>query len=345
MPAKRNDCWMFTVVFSLLIVVCASFICSMAEAAILSLPVIRARILVEEKRINAKDVLYLKEHISFTVATIVLIGNSINIVGSVYVGQEVAHKFGEQWLGLASGVLTFVIIVFGEILPKALGERFKIPLSLFFAAPLRVVVWVFRPVVGIAMLLARPWTHGYKVPRVTEDEIKMMLKIGRDSGTVEIDEEALINRVFHLNDLRAVNIMKPLKDIYMLPADKNLGEAKEQIIMSPYNRVVIYEGDVSNIVGIVEHRVLLREMAKDNHEAKIRQWMIKPIFVNQMTKADVLMEKFQSFHQHLFIVQDNQARNVGLVTMEDVLEELFGEIYDEKDIRFKMMARQSPKTS
>ncbi len=90
-------------------------------------------------------------------------------------------------------------------------------------------------------------------------------------------------------------------------------------------------------LGIVQHRVLLREMSKNNYAAKVSDWMLKPIFVNQMIKADALMAKFQAFHQHLFIVQDNLGRTIGLVTMEDVFEELFGEIYDEKDIRFKMM--------
>ena len=159
-----------------------------------------------------------------------------------------------------------------------------------------------------------------------------MLKLGKDSGTVESDEELLINKVFRLNDLRAINIMKPIKDVYMLPASQSLAQAKERIIMSPYNRMIVYEGDRGKIVCTVQHRVLLRELAKNNHESKVADWMLKPIFVNQMMKADVLMERFQNFHQHLFIVQDNLGHDIGVVTMEDVLEELFGEIYDEKDI-------------
>ena len=330
---------MFSVFLSALFVVIASFLCAIAEAAILSLPMVRARILVEEKRINARDLLYIKENIAAAVATIVIINNSINIAGSVYIGHEITGILGDAWLGTASGILTFVIIVFGEVIPKAIGERFKIPVALFFAKPVLILLWVFRPVVWLAKALTSPWKHG-EITRVTEEEIKMMLKLGRDSGTVESDEEVLINRVFKLNDLRAINIMKPLGQVYMLPADKTLTEVKEEIIMSPYNRIAVYEGSVDHIVGVVQHRVLLREIAKENQGSKISDWMLKPIYVNQMIKADLLMEKFQTFHQHLFIVQDNLGKNVGLVTMEDVFEELFGEIYDEKDIRFKMMARK-----
>lgn len=335
---------MVNVLLFSLAIIAASFACSMAEAAILSLPLIRARILVDKKRINARDVLYLKEHIAITVATIVIINNSINIIGAVFVGQQIAHIFGDRWLGFASGFFTFLIVVLGEMIPKALGERFKVPLSLFFAKPLRVLVLIFGPIVRIIMLLVSPWTGGQGALGVTEDEIKMMIKLGRDSGTIESHEEDLINQVFRLNDLTALQMMKPLKDVYMVPANKTLLEVRNLLSSCAYNRIVVYEGeDKSRIVGIVQHRVLLREILKDNFTDKIAAWMLRPIYVNQMIKADALLKKFQSFHQHLFVVQDNLGRNIGIITMEDVLEELFGEIYDEKDIRFKMMDRQNPK--
>ena len=331
---------MFIVFISLLAIVSASFLCSITEAAILSLPLLRARMLAEEKRANARDLLYIKDNIAAAIATIVIINNGINIIGSIYIGREITDILGDAYLGIGSGILTFVIIVFGEVIPKAIGERFKVPVALFLAKPVRFLLWIFRPVVWLVGRLTWPWRQG-EATRVSEDEIKMMLKLGRDSGTVESDEEILINRVFRLNDLRALNIMKPLEQAYMLPAEKTLAQVKEQIIISPYNRIAVYDGDTSNIIGVVEHRVLLREIAKDNHGSKINDWILKPIFVNQMMKADSLMEQFQAFHQHLFIVQDNFGRNVGLVTMEDVFEELFGEIYDEKDIRLKMMPRKT----
>ena len=326
------------IILSALILIFTSFVCAMVEAAILSLPMLRARMLVEEKRLNSKDLLFIKENITAAIATIVIINNTINIAGSMYIGHQITEVLGDASLGLTTGILTFCIIVFGEVIPKGIGERYKIPIALLFAKPVRLMLWAFKPMMWFARLITWPFMHGDKT-RVSEDEIKMMLKIGRDSGTVELDEEILINRVFKLNDLRAGQIMKPLKDICMIEEGKSIQDAKEEILASPYNRLVVYQGDRSNIVGIVQHRVLLREMAKDSYSARIRDWMLKPIFVNHMMKADGLMEKFQSFHQHLFIVQDNYGHNVGLVTMEDVLEELFGEIYDEKDVRFKMISR------
>jgi CBS domain containing-hemolysin-like protein len=304
----------------------------MSEAAILSLPLIRARILHEEKRPNSKDLLFVKENITHAIASIVIINNGINIIGSIFVGQQVAIHFGNQWLGVASAVLTFTIIVVSEIIPKTIGERHKIVLSLFFAKPVRILSWLFHPLVVLIIQMTRPFVKQKKLPRVTEEEIRMMLKLGRAEGTVEMDEEVLCNRVFKLNDVRAIQIMKPMDQIYALPGNKTLLEVKEAIISSRYSRIAVYDKDPLDIVGTVQHRILLREIAKDNYQACVRDFMNEPIFVNWFTKADALLEKFQIYHQHLFIVQDAKGKDVGLVTMEDVLEELFGEIYDEKDM-------------
>ena len=168
---------------------------------------------------------------------------------------------------------------------------------------------------------------------VTEEEIKILLRIGRNVGTVELDEETLINRVFKLNDLIARQMMRPLENIYALDGGKTLFEQKERIINSPYSRIAVYEKSPDNIIGVCQQRVLLREIAKGSFDAAVKNFSSNPIFVNENEKADTLLEKFRSYHQHLFIVRDNRGKNIGIITMEDVLEELFGEIYDEKDVK------------
>lgn len=322
-------------------VILASALCSVAEAAILSLPLIRARILHEQNRRNARTLLYVKENISYGVASIVILNNAINIFGSIFIGQQVAMRFGNQWLGAASAVMTFSIIVAGEIIPKMLGERYKVSMSLFFAKPIRVLMWIFHPLVDFIMKITRPFVMGPTFhPKITEEEIRMMLQLARAEGTVEMNEEVLCSRVFKLNDLRAAQLMKPIEQIYALPADKTLEELKDAIINSRFSRIVVYDKDPKDIIGTVQHRTLLREIAKDNYNVRVREFMTKPLFVNWFMKADALLKKFQAYNQHLFIVQDSHGRDVGVVTMEDVLEELFGEIYDEKD-----MAKLNPPES
>jgi len=303
----------------------------MTEAAILSLPLVKARVLFEERRRGAKNLLFIKENIHIAVATIVILNNAVNIIGAIFVGHRVTYLFGSHWLGIASAILTFAIIIVSEVIPKTIGEYYKVRISLISARPLYVIMWLFRPFVGIIVLAATPFKKKFKLPKVTEQEIKIMLRLGRDAGTIETDEETLCNRVFKLNDLIASQMMKPIDNVYALQADSSLSEVRNAIVDSPYSRIVIYGKDPSKIVGICQQRTLLREIAKDNYEAKVRDFMLRPIFVNENEKADRLLEKFQAYKQHLFIVQNSRKQNIGILTMEDVLEELFGEIYDEKE--------------
>jgi len=271
-----------------------------------------------------------------------MISNAINIVGSFFVGLKVSVLLGNRWLGLASALMTLVVIIFGEIFPKALGERYKISLSLIVAKPLRFILWIFGP---IAKLILK--TGGFIIERhssqATEEEIKMMLKLGRDAGTVEMDEEVLCNRVFKLNDLKASQVMRPIDQIFALPGDKMIGELKDPIIDSRFSRIAVYGKELTDIIGVVEHRLLLRHMARGHDQAKVSEFMSPPIFVHHATKADALLEKFLAYNQHLFIIHDDQKKSIGLVTMEDVLEELFGEIYDEKDIKSRSASTQNSK--
>jgi len=303
----------------------------MVEAAILSLPLVKARILSEQKRKGSKDLLIIKENIHSAIATIVVLNNSINIVGSIFMGREALRLFGNEWLAISSAALTFLIIVVSEMIPKALGEHYKVRVSLSSAKTLRGVIWILSPLIQGLMVLTSIFTKRSSMPKVTEGEIKIMLRLGRDAGTVEVDEEKLCNKVFKLNDVRASHIMRPIDNIYALPVDARLLELKDSILNAQYSRIAVYKDKPSRIIGIVQQRVLLREIAKDNYEAMVGDFMRRPIFVDENEKADALLSKFQAYHQHLFIVQDRSKKNIGIVSMEDVLEELFGEIYDEKD--------------
>ena len=325
---------MITLIILLISVLLVSGVCSMVEAAILSLSSLRVRILLEQKRHGARDLLFLKENIHSAVVVIVLMNNSINIIGSIFVGQKALSLFGDKWLGVSSAVLTFLIVMLAEIIPKTIGEHYKVKISLGSAKILRFIIWFFRPLINILLIASNLFKRKSGIPRVTkvtEDEIRIMLKLGRDAGTVEVDEENLCNKVFKLNDVKAHHIMKNIGQIYALPSGQSLIEAKDSILNSQYSRIAAYENDVSNIVGVCQQRILLREIAKDNYDAKVKDFMTQPIFVDENEKADDLLTKFQANHQHLFIVKDKDGKNIGIVSMEDVLEELFGEIYDEKD--------------
>jgi len=326
---------MITLILLILGVLLASGICSMTEVAILSIPLIRVRLLDESKHRFSKDLMLIKKNIHTAVATIVVINNSINIVGSIFVGRMVTRLFGSEWLGIASAVFTFFIIIISEVIPKTIGEQYKVPISLFSAKPLKVTMLMLKPLIVFVSFISSHFKRKSSAPKVTEEEIKMMLKMGAKEGTVEADERILCNRVFRLNDLKASQMMKPIDRAYSLVSGKTLSQAKNDIFESPYSRIIIYDKDIKNIIGICQQRILLKELSKDNYDAKLDEFMTPPIFVKDDEKADTLLEKFQREHQHLFIVKDRKDKSIGIITMEDVLEELFGEIYDEKESAVK----------
>ncbi len=218
---------MLSLFLLVIFVLVASGICSMLEAAILSVPLVRIRILAEQKKFGAKSLLAIKERIYKPIAAIVVMNNAVNIIGSIFVGQRAAYLFGSRWLGLVSACLTFLIIEFGEIIPKTIGERYKIPISLICARPLWVLTGLLYPIIGIATLIPMRIGRLVKRPKITEEEIKTLVRLGRDAGSVELDEEVLISRVFRLNDLRASQMMTPKDMIFALLASKTLGELKD----------------------------------------------------------------------------------------------------------------------
>ena len=330
---------MIQLIILIISILISSGLSSMVEAAILSLPLIKARILYENKRKGSKDLIIIKENIHSAIATIVVVNNSINIIGSIFVGRMVTGIFGSQWLGAASAVFTFFIIVISEVIPKTIGEHYKVTVSLSSAKPLRAVIFVLKPFISILAFSTNYFRKKGTLPKVTEDEIKTLIKLGMKEGTVEADEGVLCNRIFKLNDLKAIQMMKPIHNVYALEANGQLLDIRDRIINSPYSRILVYEKDFSKIIGVCQQRVLLRELSKDNYKASLRDFMSRPVFVDENERADSLLEKFQAYHQHLFIVKDKGGRNIGIVTMEDVLEELFGEIYDERE----KMPKSQPK--
>ena len=161
----------FQLIVLILSVIMTSALCSMVEAAMLSLNIVRAKMLLEKGHKNAADLLYIKEHIHDTVASIVIINNAINIIGAFFVGEKVTEIFGHVWLGLSAFIFTLLVIVFGEVIPKTVGERYKLPMSLFFAKPVRILVFILSPLVKLILSIEIPLMKRYKMqmPRVTEE--------------------------------------------------------------------------------------------------------------------------------------------------------------------------------
>ncbi|MFQ4139445.1 hemolysin family protein [Nodosilinea sp. PGN35] len=333
---------MLTLAIAILIMLIGSALCSCSEAALLSVPVLKAQQLAESKKPAAITLLAIRQKINRPIATIVILNNLFNIVGSVLIGGIAATVFSDALLGVFTGVLTLLVILFGEIFPKILGERYAIPIALTVAGPVRFITWLFIPIVLLLEQATAPLVGDGNRPSTNEAEIKLLATIGHQEGIIEADEAEMILRVFRLNDMKSVNIMTPRVAVTHLPGDLTIAEAEAQILNSQHSRILITDNDIDRTVGLVLKNELLTALIRGQGHQRLAQ-VARPVrFVAETERADKLLQDFQTAREHLAVVVDEYGGVSGVVTLEDVLEVLTGEIVDETDrsIDLQKLARQ-----
>ncbi len=321
------------------VVVLGSAFWSMIEAAIFSMTLNKAKILREKKRLGSFSLVRLKESMHSTIAVIVIFNNVFNIVGSMIVGIVALDVLGRTWIGFVSAILTFSVIIFSEILPKNIGTKHSVIISLFVAKPIVWMVKILSPLVWLIDLFTKPfWT---KRERVSEEEIKMLSHLGHMEGSIEADEKEMIQKVFTLNDLTARDIMTPRTVVEALEADNTLEDLKDSIFSLPHSRLPVYKDDLDNIIGVCHQRDLLIAIGKGEVDRRIHDFIKKDrlLFVFEKTRLDELIPLFQKRKAHLAIVTDEFGGTAGVVTFEDVLEQIVGEIVDETDEDIDLRAK------
>ncbi len=322
---------MLALVIVVVIVILGSAICSGSETALLSVPLIKVRQLAQSKKPSALALLGIRNKINRPIATIVILNNIFNIVGSITIGTLAVDVLGDTWLGVFSGVLTFLIIILGEIIPKTLSERYAENVALFIAIPVKFLTILLTPLVWLVEQVTAPITKGKPIPTTNEAEIKFLTKIGYQEGVIEDDEAEMIQHVFQLNDLTASDLMTPRIIVTYLKGDLTLAECQQEIISSQHTRILVIENSIDNVIGLVLKDELLTAMIEDNKEQLIKNLVRQVRFVPETIRADKLLKVFQETREHLAVVLDEYGGVAGVVTLEDVLEVLTGEIVDETD--------------
>lgn len=309
-------------------VVILNGIISAIEAAIFSVPLNRVRLLAE-KSYNGKILLKLKEAIHKPIVTIISLSNLVTIMGSVFAGIIAANIFGEKWVGLFATVLTFILMIFGEIAPKRMGERYAEQIAIKVALPLWFVSKFFKPII----FLIEKITGKFISPRqlsTSEEEIAFLARTGFREGIIEGGESEIIRRAFRLNDVKAGDIMTPKSVIFFLNGGKKIEEVKGEIYKSTHSKIPVFERSKNNIIGFLHKADLFEIMTEGKRGVKIKD-IVRPFFVvSKDMLCDELLREFQKRKQKIAVVSVSQGKVVGLVSLEDVLEEIVGEIPDEK---------------
>jgi len=215
-----------------LIILIGSALCSATETALLSISPIKVQQLAQSRKTTALALWAIKKKIHRPMATVVIVNNIFNIVGSILIGNIATSVLGNGWLGIFSAILTFLVIVFGEIIPKTLGERYGMQFALMVALPVHGLTFIFNPIVWLMEKITSPFTQGKKLPTTNEAEIMFLTRIGYKEGVIEGDEAEMIGRVFRLNDKSAWDIMTPRIATTYLYSYSTLAEVKLEILLN-----------------------------------------------------------------------------------------------------------------
>jgi putative hemolysin len=233
-------------------------------------------------------------------------------------------------------IVTYLSLILGELVPKRLALQNAEGLAMFMARPMTVVASVARPVIWLLtistnLLLSILGQSKVDEERVTEEDIRQLVREGAEGGSVEPHEQEIIDRIFTAGDRTVRAVMTPRRDVYMLDADEPLGAVLDELLESGFSRFPVYEHDRDHILGIAHVRDILRLYRTKGTENLIREVVSSPVYVPENTMAIELLSTFKKSQRHMAIVVDETGGTAGVVTLEDVLEEIVGEIADEYD--------------
>jgi CBS domain containing-hemolysin-like protein len=323
-------------IIALLVLLVFSGIFSGSETALVTLSIARAEALVKEDRLGAKALYQLKKDPSKMLTTILIGNNLVNIAASALATVMATREFGSAGPGIAVGLLTLFILVFGEITPKSLATRYSERISLFIAYPLLAFMRLIYPLVWFFGHFTN-WVHrlsgGKSDPTVTESELIGMLGYGVEEGAIEHQERKIIEQVFAFNDLKTRDVMTPKGRIFSLDAEMTVAEALPVVSRERYSRIPLFEGQNDNFTKVLYMRDLLKASANGQMDERLGNIAHTPVFVSQYQAIDDLFATFRRRNRVFSIVVDEYGEVRGIATLEDLLEELVGEIYDESDLK------------
>lgn len=328
-------CFMVDEILILIVLLLLSGYFSASETSLVSLSQATVRDMVQKKKKGSKSVNFLKSHPHKLLITVLVGNNLVNISASVYATLVFENLLGSAALGVITGLLTLFILLFGEIIPKSFATNHAKTLSCIFSPPLLVLYWFFTPVVWLFDRLVKAvlFVSGqHKESNVTEDELKAFVSIGAEEGAIEENEKELIENVLEFTDTKAREIMVPRVDIQALPETATVRSAAELVAVHHHSRIPVYRDSIDNMVGVLTVKTLLEHMHRDELNKTLRELELHKILkIPASKKINALFNEFQKRRTHLAVVLDEHGGTAGLITLEDILEEIVGEIVDEFD--------------
>jgi CBS domain containing-hemolysin-like protein len=268
-----------------------------------------------------------------------LVGNTIANIAAAAIATKIALDiFPNHAIGLATGAMTLLVLIFGQVFPKSLATRNNILIARLTIYPIYLFSLLFYPIVLLLNVIPAISGRIQRTPSVTEEELMTFVEVVREGGEINEEEQQLIHNIFEFDDTNASEIMTPRADMFVIEADDPLN--LKAITDSGFTRIPVIEGTIDNVVGILNVKDLLTFLSENQRLPNARQLMRPPYFVPEHKKLDSLMSQFKKRKTHMAIVVDEHGGVSGLITLEDAIEELVGEIRDETDKEERLIVKK-----
>lgn len=330
--------------FGIIICLILSIIFSACETVLTSLGHSKINHLIKSGKKRAELLQLWLDNPNLILAT-VLVGNTIsNILASFLTAIYAFKYYGKIGESIGFGLLTFVILVFCEISPKTYAKHHAEKLAIVAIILMKMFVWLLYPVTMVMMRISRGFIKmlGGKVskegPFITQEEIEYLIDVSDKEGVIESEKKEMLSSIFELSEISVKEIMVPRTDMVSISRKTNFDEMIKQVVEFQYSRFPVYDNKIDDIIGILHAKDLLQYWYKGEKPTDIREIMRKPCFVPESKKIDELLREFQQNKIQLAIVVDEYGVTAGLVTIEDILEEIVGEIRDEYDEEIELIS-------
>ncbi|MCK4993516.1 MAG: HlyC/CorC family transporter [Candidatus Omnitrophica bacterium] len=323
--------YILPVILVVLVIFSAFF--AMSEVAFVSLNKMRLRYLLNQNMKNAQIVHRIIKKMDKLIATILVGNNFVNIAISSIGTAIFIYFWGNNYITIAIStiVITLIVLIVGEITPKIFAVKHAEKVSLRVAWFMDLIIQILHPIVKVSLnisnlflkLLGEPPPK--RSPLVSEEEIRLMIELGKEEGVLTDGERSMLHRIFEFGDTLVYEVMMPVEKVIAIDINSTADELLDAIVEKGHSRIPVYDGDMNNICGVIYARELLN-VWRNKDLIIIQDLLHPPYFINSRKRVSELLREFQKIHVYMAIVTDERKNTLGLVTLEDLIEEIVGEI-------------------
>ncbi|MFC2143609.1 hemolysin family protein [Candidatus Aenigmatarchaeota archaeon] len=328
---------MFFQITTLVILIILSALFSGIETAMMSVSLIKAKALSKQKKRGGRALYRLKKNPHRMIITILIGNNLVNVASAALATVIFTEMFGSSGIGIATGIMTFLILVFGEITPKTYAIKNSKRLSLAAARPLELLSNVLWPIVRFFEIIAHAMSRilgSKKEKKFSKEDLIEVVAMGEEEGILSKDTAEIMHNLLKFETTKVSEIMTPIENVMMIDGSKKLKDALDFIVKSSYSRFPVYGKTKDNVVGILDVDDVLKYTKNNDLNANIKKISRRVRFVSESKDIDDLLTEFEGKKIPIAVVINSRAKVVGLVTVEDVLEEIVGDIFDKSKKRY-----------